>query len=137
MSRQITPHFISFKQSIAGKTSTAKDQVSTPEHVEDNYDRILKTQANKLDELLLNDGGLHSLSDANDSIFGGHSQMNNLSDGLGLRARRFDPTDCRISLHLNIEKSAKKKAKNQTESKKNTIIQKPHLTKAHHGQTAD
>ena len=54
--------------------------------------------------------GVNSISDANDSIFGGHSQVINANDDQvgGLRYRRFDANDCRLSLHLNIEKSNKK-----------------------------
>lgn len=64
----------------------------------------------KLDEFLLRDNlnGANSFSDANDSIFGGHSQVINMSEERGLRYRRFDPNDCRLSLHLNIEKSNRK-----------------------------
>ena len=81
----------------------------------------------KLDEFLLRDNinGTNSFSDANDSIFGGHSQVNNVGDDQagGLRYRRFDANDCRLSLHLNIEKSNKKikspeKKKSKVESYK-------------------
>lgn len=36
--------------------------------------------------------------------------MVNVSDEMGLKQRRFDQNDCRLTLHLNIEKSNKKKS---------------------------
>ena len=77
-------------------------------------DRILMAQGDNLDDILLNDGPLNSQSEGNDSIFGGPSQTNNIVEMNGLKARRFDPSDHRIALHLKIEKSSKKSGNNLT-----------------------
>lgn len=55
-----------------------------------------------------NIGAANSISDANDSIFGGNSHIMNVSEDKGLQSRRFNKNDCRLALHLNIEKSNKK-----------------------------